>query len=166
MGWNYLFIIKLQWCSRWSLWMDMRFHPSLFWTCDYFAMLGLKLLYMYTSKSFSCCSCLVVVAGCSVIAMVVECRYPYHWSSSKVANDTQRQITTDRNLVYHDAVCLYGHWLSLSQVNRPPLMMTSSMETFSALLALCEGNSPVTGEFPAQRPVTRSFEVFFDLRLE
>ena len=38
------------------------------------------------------------------------------------------------------------------------------METFSALLALCEGNSPVTGEFPAQRPVTRSFDVSFDLR--
>ena len=39
------------------------------------------------------------------------------------------------------------------------------METFSALLALCAGNSPVTGEFPSQRPVTRSFDVFFDLRL-
>ena len=39
------------------------------------------------------------------------------------------------------------------------------METFSALLALCAGNSPVTGEFPAQRPVTRSFDVSFDLRL-
>ena len=39
------------------------------------------------------------------------------------------------------------------------------METFSALLALCEGNPTVTGEFPSQRPVTRSFEVFFDLRL-
>ena len=35
------------------------------------------------------------------------------------------------------------------------------METFSALLVLCAGNSPVTGEFPAQRPVTRSFDVFF-----
>ena len=39
------------------------------------------------------------------------------------------------------------------------------METFSALLALCAGNSPVTGEFPAQMPVTRSFDVFFDMRL-
>ena len=39
------------------------------------------------------------------------------------------------------------------------------METFSALLALCAGNSPVTGEFPPQRPVTRSFDIFFDLRL-
>ena len=39
------------------------------------------------------------------------------------------------------------------------------METFSTLLALYAGNSLVTGEFPAQRPVTRSFEVFFDLSL-
>ena len=38
------------------------------------------------------------------------------------------------------------------------------METFSALLAVCAGNSPVTGEFPAQRPVTRSLDVCFDLR--
>ena len=39
------------------------------------------------------------------------------------------------------------------------------METFSALLALCVGNSPVADEFHAQRPVTRSFGDFFDLRL-
>ena len=39
------------------------------------------------------------------------------------------------------------------------------METFSALLAICAGNSPVTDEFLAQRPVTRSFDGFFDLRL-
>ena len=40
------------------------------------------------------------------------------------------------------------------------------METFSALLALCAGNSPVTnGDFPPQRPVTRSSDVFSDVRL-
>ena len=39
------------------------------------------------------------------------------------------------------------------------------METFSALLAICAGNSPVPGEFPAQRPATQGFDVFFDLRL-
>ena len=37
------------------------------------------------------------------------------------------------------------------------------METISALLAFCAGNSPVPGEFPTQRPVTRSFDVYFDL---
>ena len=38
------------------------------------------------------------------------------------------------------------------------------METISALLVLCAGNSLVTGELPSQRPVTRSFDGFFDLR--
>ena len=41
----------------------------------------------------------------------------------------------------------------------------NKMEIFSALLAICAGNSPVPGEIPAQMPVTRSFDVFFDPRL-
>ena len=45
------------------------------------------------------------------------------------------------------------------------IMMTSSNgNTFSVTGHLC-GNSPVSGEFPAQRPVTRSFDIFFDLCL-
>ena len=39
------------------------------------------------------------------------------------------------------------------------------METFSALFAIYAGNSAVRGEFPAQMPVTLSFDVCFDLRL-
>ena len=39
------------------------------------------------------------------------------------------------------------------------------MKTFSVLLALCVENSPVTDDFPAQRTGTRSFFVFFDLRM-
>ena len=39
------------------------------------------------------------------------------------------------------------------------------MEAFSTLLALCVGNSLVTGEFPSQRPVSWSFNVSFDLCL-
>ena len=37
------------------------------------------------------------------------------------------------------------------------------METFPALLDISAGNSSVTGEFHTQRPVTRSYDVFFDL---
>ena len=44
-------------------------------------------------------------------------------------------------------------------------MWRHPMETFSAFLALCEGKPPVTGGYPSQRPVTRSFDVFFDLCL-
>ena len=38
------------------------------------------------------------------------------------------------------------------------------METFFALLDISAGNSPFPDEFPSQRPVMRSFDVFFDLR--
>ena len=63
------------------------------------------------------------------------------------------------------------HWADIIQNFWRDLMVfritwwRHQMETFSALLAICAGNSPVPGEFPAQRPVTRSFDVFFDLRL-
>ena len=53
----------------------------------------------------------------------------------------------------------------LEVIHRLGTWWRHQMETFFALLALCAGNSPVSGEFPAQRPVTRSFGVFFDLRL-
>ena len=46
-----------------------------------------------------------------------------------------------------------------------PLFMMNVIKSFSMLLALCAGNSSVTGEFPSQRPVTRSLCIFFDLRL-
>ena len=49
--------------------------------------------------------------------------------------------------------------------NTQILWWRHEMETFSALLVLCAGNWPVSDEFPAQMPVTRSFDFFFHLRL-
>ena len=63
---------------------------------------------------------------------------------------------------------LHGHLGFIWDVIIHPYLISwwrHQMETFSALLAICAGNSPVPGEFPAQRPVTRRFDVFFDLRL-
>ena len=65
---------------------------------------------------------------------------------------------------YYWAICniaLYS-WLNYTQAVLS--WWCHPMDTFSALLAICMDNSPVPGEFPAQRPVTRSFDVFFDLR--
>ena len=39
------------------------------------------------------------------------------------------------------------------------------LETISILLALCEGNLPVTGGFPSQRVIMWSFDVLFDVSL-
>ena len=67
----------------------------------------------------------------------------------------------------HACVCI-SEIMKMSSFDRPLERSTwwrHQMETFSALLAICAGNSPVPGEVPAQKPGTRSFDVFFDLRL-
>ena len=43
-------------------------------------------------------------------------------------------------------------------------MMTSSNGNIFRVTGYLCGDSPVHSEFPAQRPVTRSFDVFFDMR--
>ena len=82
----------------------------------------------------------------------------HHWfkrwfvaCSASLVNNCQwilDLITT----IFKDLLSFYAGW-------------RHQMETFSALLALCEGNPSVTGGFPSQRPVTRSFDVFFCARL-
>ena len=57
------------------------------------------------------------------------------------------------------------HEAMLTRTHLKKTWWLHQMETFSTLLALCAGNSPVTHEFPAQWPVTQSFDVFFDLRV-
>ena len=56
-------------------------------------------------------------------------------------------------------------WLSLSIIDslfcwiKLYTWWHHQIDTFFALLAICAENSPVTDEFPKQRPVTRSFDV-------
>ena len=80
--------------------------------------------------------------------------------------------SADISPIFHTSM-ISRHGSSAFNINGPlcwePTVRRSwwcnQMGTFSALLAICAGNSPVPSEFPAQRPVTRSFDVFFDLRL-
>ena len=44
--------------------------------------------------------------------------------------------------------------IMFTKIWMPQSWWRHQIEIFSKLLALCEGNSPVTGEFPSQRPVT------------
>ena len=50
--------------------------------------------------------------------------------------------------------------LGLRQIRLVLSWWRHQMETFSALLAIRAGNLSVTGDFPTERPVTRSFDVF------
>ena len=56
---------------------------------------------------------------------------------------------------------IYVFWYNVMCIWHRRWCWRHQMETFSALLAFC----PVTVEFPSQRPVMRSFDVFFDLCL-
>ena len=78
-----------------------------------------------------------------------------HWKTLPGANLEWRK----KNMVNVDQAIL---WHQLNQCSH--IMMTSSNgNIFRVTGPLC-GEFTDPGEFPAQRPVTRSFDVFFDLR--
>ena len=80
----------------------------------------------------------------------------WHWSE-----DT-KSLQLDGEERWLSDLCAIDYRFAPENERRP--WWRHQIETFSALLALCAGNSPVPGELPAQRPVTRSFDVFSDLR--
>ena len=88
------------------------------------------------------------------------------------SNWTKLPNVFQRSLSKFQPFCLVPHQLN----NRPPDNDGSATRTLISrafswivrnmeILTLCEGNSPITGGFPSQRPVTRSFDIYFDLRL-
>ena len=78
----------------------------------------------------------------------------YSWKSRNCEMDKlTHTVQWTRVQVVDNLQCLQWSWWH------------HQMETFSSLLAICAGNSLVTGEFPTQRPVTQRFYVFFDLCL-
>ena len=94
-------------------------------------------------------------AGTGAIVRLPQCQ----WSKPDGYGKISQCITTTKHSKTKTVCIFLGIYCT---------MMTSlngSIETFSALLTLCAGNSPVTGELPTQRPVTRSFDVVYDLRL-
>ena len=117
--------------------MDKQFRLTLYNGCNYLFvfMLGLKLIH---------------VSKRDLSEVIVE--------DESIGIKQEHNMIEDEYRLYNscDAKQASGLWRGS--------WWRHQMETFSALLAICAGNSPVPGEFPAQRPVTRSFDVFFDLR--
>ena len=60
--------------------------------------------------------------------------------------------------IFYNGTIVWGH----SKMEKHFSWWRNQMETFSALPAFCEG---ISGGFPSQKPMTRNFDVFFDLRL-
>ena len=68
--------------------------------------------------------------------------------------------------IHHHETAFHGARLCITAVPRDSISWwRHQMETFSALLVICAEISPVTDEFPTQRQVKWSFDVFFDLHL-
>ena len=100
--------------------------------------------------------------------MTVKLNPRYHdalWYSMLTIKDVEIQnpdfITLAENRAHQFWTFVWGKNATTKKMST---WWRHQMETVSALLVICAGNSPVPGEFPAQRPVTRGFDVFFDLR--
>ena len=109
----------------------------------------------------------IFVSHCYVIKMATLILLP--WWRICIMKSTSFHLLTQRSQYSNiesimGAVPIIIDDGMISTINPAP-WWRHQIETFSALLAIYAGNSPVTGEFPAQRPVTRSFDVFFDLCL-
>ena len=69
----------------------------------------------------------------------------------------------------NDSIRLMAHiWVTRPQWVKDIAQGTEQLMVYVIMMTSSNGNifrKPVLGEFPAQRPVTRSFDVFFDLRL-
>ena len=138
--------------------MNKQFHPKFCWARDYLSILGLKFLH--------CPWLLVRLRSCAP------------WGRSLVSKilPPNSYVPLITGVLYsewyitmscHVPLCLRPrHWIFAMPYARSNFTWwRHHMETFSALLAICAGNPPVAGEFPAQKSVTRSFDVSFDLRL-
>ena len=96
------------------------------------------------------------------ICIIVLLMWFYFYTSVYIFRDESYVAIT---WYLHSILHFFSYRMSSHNISVP--WWRYQIETFSALalLALCEGNSPVTGAFRSQRPVTRGFGVFFYLCL-
>ena len=111
-----------------------------------------------------------IIADIVVIWTIMDDWYTYQYNYSMILTADIKHIEFYQVLIILLAgggTCSEGGSVSEAVLELTHLdsCWRHQMEPFSALVAICAGNSPVTGEFPAQRPATRRFDVFFDLRV-
>ena len=136
MGWDHLSIPKRQRHSRWSLGMNKHFHFTLYWTCGctrgYISMLGSKLIPVNKRDPWFGCK------GSVMMIRPMSTGYMLMWNSNSPLQWRHNGLDSVSNHQPHD--CL------LNGLFRRRSKKTSKLR----VTGLCAGNSPVTGEFPAQ----------------
>ena len=172
---------KLQWCSCRSLEMDKSLYSTIFWACDYLSMLGLKLIHV--SKR---CPSLAWI-HCRTYHQGGHVAFPTGRISQEVLSISISKMSFEiiyfTLLLYFPGISeltLFVYYLfetvllSVAGKMKGDLraaqwqvsddsMMTSSNGSIFRVTGHLHGE--FTGEFPSQRPVTQSFDIFFDLCL-
>ena len=107
----------------------------------------------------------VVVVFCNKITLCCM----WLWVQNAIISTIYRDLVSSHYFIFSPKLA-YRLWGQIYQNDKELMLVVEvfswwrhQMETFSASLALCAGNSPVSGEFPTQRSVMRSFGI--DLRL-
>ena len=125
-----------------------------------------QIQYISTVLYLLCCVLLLILSISTFLGMIVPMPVKQLWRSDfeyeiTISDWTFITLWNHKDTAYFVLKGMLWHVLGEFWDTR----WCHQMETFSALLAICAENSPVLGEFPTQRPVTWSFDVFFDLRL-
>ena len=117
---------------------------------------------------------------CGALMVSLICAWITSWVNNREVDDLRRHrghydVTLMDCLFenYNELTLIYGcvdilwHLPLELHIYVSDMMTSSNGNIFRVTGHLCGEftNSPVPGEFPTQRPVTRSFDVFFDLRL-
>ena len=102
---------------------------------------------------------------CVIFCDLFHCYLAYTVDCAAAADAPKTKLTLglESTGLAHEYIYIYMHITKSYLILH--CMMTSSNGNIFRVTGHCAGNSPVPGEFPTQRPVTRSFDVLFDLRL-
>ena len=109
---------------------------------------------------------IATTSGATIVGIMTTLSFQFFSGLTDMTKSRKTGSCHDANFVVtSDTACCRNILRCHHSRNRRHSWWRHQMEAFSALLVLCAGNSPVTGEFPSQRLVTWSIDVFFDLHL-
>ena len=113
-----------------------------------------------------CVQIVWAVEWCRLVRGTMESRFVYFWLWSGQCIELSFTSTAVIHIYFWGMLIPFQHNISCFAVNlndAPTMMTSSNGNIFRVTGPLC-GEFTGPGEFPTQRPVTRSFDVYFDLR--
>ena len=143
----------------------------------WFAWVILTNLFMMTSSNGHISALLVLCVGITPVTggfpheslwrwnlmFSLICAWTNGWASNRGTGDLRHHRTLYDVLSCSYSLYVFVYWPFKSVPLYPGMMTSSNGNIFHVTGPLC-GEFTGTGEFPAQRPLTGSFDVFFDLR--